>query len=212
MVMSNDDAVTLWISQLKQGDALAVQEIWNHYFARLVRRARRKLEMSPRRVADEEDVALSAFQSFCEGVDEGRFPKLDDRHDLWRILVTITARKAVAVLRNEHRKKRGEGLARGESIFERPGSADPNLGMQQVLGDEPTPEFAAQVAEECQRMLSCLADDQLRQIAVWKMEGWTAEEISEKLGCSTRTVERKLDRIRASWRKNPPEESTSSEG
>lgn len=202
--MAPDDSVTLWITRLKRGYALAAQEIWNRYFAQLVRQARRKLDPIPRRAADEEDVALSAFRSFCTGVDEGRFPQLNDRHDLWRVLVTITARKAVALLRREHRRKRGGGRIRGESIFVQPDDSQGEQGIAQVLGDEPTPEFAAQVAEEYQRLLVSLDDDALRQIAVWKMEGWSTQEICEKLGCSTRTVERKLERIRAIWQENEP--------
>ena len=46
-----------------------------------------------RRAADEEDVALSAFDSFCRGAEQGRFPQLDGRDDLWHLLVVITVRK-----------------------------------------------------------------------------------------------------------------------
>ena len=69
--------------------------------------ARLKLGDSPRGVADEEDVALSAFDSFCQGVEQGQFSRLQDRDDLWRILVAITARKAVNLIQHEGRQKRG---------------------------------------------------------------------------------------------------------
>ena len=64
-------------------------------FDRLVHLARAHLKSSLRRVADEEDVAICAFNSFCRGAEQGRFPKLDDSTDLWRVLVTITERKAI---------------------------------------------------------------------------------------------------------------------
>ena len=68
-----------------------------------------------------------------------------------------------------------------------------------MLGQEPTPEFAAQVAEEFERLLDRLGDADLRTIAVWKMEGYTTEEIAAKLRRAPRTVERKLDLIRRRW-------------
>ena len=71
--------------------------------------------------------------------------------------------------------------------------------IEQVIGDEPTPAFAAQVTEEYERLLDKLADDSLRRVAVWKMEGLTASEIAARLNCSHRTVARKLDAIRVIW-------------
>jgi DNA-directed RNA polymerase specialized sigma24 family protein len=68
-----------------------------------------------------------------------------------------------------------------------------------VLGDEPTPEFAAQVAEECCRLLEMLGDDQLRALAVARMEGYSTEELATRLGVAPRTVERKLHKIRERW-------------
>jgi DNA-directed RNA polymerase specialized sigma24 family protein len=71
------------------------------------------------------------------------------------------------------------------------------------VGNEPTPEFAAQVAEECQRLLDMLPDDELCSIAVWKMEGHTNEEIAGLLGCAVPTVERRLRLIRKCWEGKP---------
>jgi DNA-directed RNA polymerase specialized sigma24 family protein len=56
-----------------------------------------------------------------------------------------------------------------------------------------------QVAEECQRLLGALDDDELKKIAVWKTEGYTNEEIASELGCVLRTVERKVQAIRRQW-------------
>jgi DNA-directed RNA polymerase specialized sigma24 family protein len=67
------------------------------------------------------------------------------------------------------------------------------------VGNEPTPELAAQLVEQYQILLERLGDDKLRQIAVWKLEGWTNGEIAGKLNCSRRTVIRKLETIRLIW-------------
>src|SRR4051812_18246510 len=103
---STPGSVTRWLGQLRAGDAGAAGPQWERYFRRLVALARARLHSAPRRAADEEDVALSAFDSFCRGAGQGRFPHLDDRDDLWRLLVTITARKALHLRRDEGRKKR----------------------------------------------------------------------------------------------------------
>lgn len=193
--MPQEGSVTGWIGGVQAGDAEAAERLWQRYFGRLVGLARAKLRGVPRRAADEEDVALSAFDSFCRGVEQGRFPRLDDRDNLWRLLMVITARKATNLKRDEGRQKRGG--ARPEA------DASPRevMELDNVIGDEPSPEFAAQVAEDCQRLLDGLGDDLLRTVALCKMEGYTNEEIARKLGCAPRTVERKLGLIRASWEK-----------
>ena len=190
--MSSGGSVTHWIGLLKAGDHQAAQPLWERYFARLVTLARRRLRGQPRRAADEEDVALSAFDSFCRDAGLGRFPRLGDRDDLWRLLVTITAQKSLDLMRRERAHKRGAG---------QPRAAEAEL--EAVLGREPTPEFAALVAEECRRLLDGLADEEMRSIALWKMEGYSTEEIAEKLRCVPRTVERRLHVIRKLWGEAP---------
>src|SRR5438105_897393 len=98
--MSSAGSFTQLIELLRGGDPAAIQRLWEAYFPRLVGLARKKLKEVPRRAADEEDVALSAFDSFCDGAARGRFPQLADRDDLWHVLVTITARKALQLMRH----------------------------------------------------------------------------------------------------------------
>src|SRR5689334_22900261 len=100
-------SVANWLVLLKEGDSAAAQALWERYFPRMVALARKRLQGARRREADEEDVALSAFDSFWRGAREGRFPHLTDRDDLWRLLVVITARKALDLLERQGRKKRG---------------------------------------------------------------------------------------------------------
>lgn len=194
-----EPSISHWILGAKQGDSQAVGELWRCYFQRLVRLARRRLADVPRRVADEEDVALSAFASFCRAAQEGRFPDLTDRHDLWRLLITFTAQKAVDQARHQRRAKRGGGRVRGESALRQTTESGGDEGLAHVVGDAPTPEFSAMVAEECARLLDCL-NDNLRPVALAKMEDYTNQEIAVKLECSVTTVERSLRLIRKIWR------------
>lgn len=198
--MPTKGSVTRWLGQAQAGDVAAAQQLWQRYFGRLVALARVKLRGSPRGMADEEDVALSAFDSFYRGVEQGRFPRLFDRDNLWSLLVVITARKAGKLKRNAGRQKRGGSHPLSPRRVER--VRDDDLELDEVLGREPSPEFAAQVAEECQRLLDGLKDDVTRAIVLFKMEGHTNEEIAKKLDCAPRTVERKLCVIRGRLEKD----------
>jgi DNA-directed RNA polymerase specialized sigma24 family protein len=197
--MSSTGSVTRWIGQLKTGEQAAVQRLWEAYFQRLVGLARDRLRGVRRRTADEEDVALSAFDSFCRGVERGRFPRLDDRKDLWRLLACITVRKAFDLARHERSAGQGGGKLRGESAFD--GTGD-EPGIEQVLGREPSPEFAALMEEAYRGRLARLPDETFRSVAQWKLEGYTNAEIATQLQCDARTVERKLRIIRSLWGKD----------
>jgi DNA-directed RNA polymerase specialized sigma24 family protein len=188
-------SVTIWIDALRTGDQEAARELWRRYFKSLVRLARSRLRSTMSAMADEEDAALSAFDSFYTGMARGRFPDLADRDDLWRLLVTITARKALNQRRRESRQKRGGGHASPPAVGAGPEADD----LAEVVGSEPTPEFAAMVAEECARRLDALPDASLRQVAILKMEGYGNEEIAGRLGCGLRTVARRLKVIRRAW-------------
>lgn len=190
--------VTLWLEQLKDGDPDAAGPLWREYYAGLISLARRGLRAVPNAVADEEDIVVSAFDSFCEGAMTGRFPDLNDRHDLWKLLFTITARKAHGQVKYETRLRRGGGkvVPLGQVGD---GKVDVAAG---IAGREPSAGFAAEVADEYRRLLAMLDSDQLRQIAVWKMEGYTNAEIGAKIDRAVPAVERKLNLIRSTWTRN----------
>ena len=118
--MPSQDSVTHWINRLQTGDHAAVWPLWERYFGELVLRARAALRGKANPGADEEDVALSAFDSFCRSTQQGRFPNLADRDDLWRLLVVFTARKASSLLRNASRHKRGAARSRPRPICRTP--------------------------------------------------------------------------------------------
>ncbi len=200
MAEDESGSVTSWISLLKEGDQEASQKLWERYFARLVRLAHARLISSPRRSAeaDEEDAALSAFDSFCRGAAQGRFPLLKDRDDLWRLLVVITARKVADQRVRQGRQKRGAGRVLTESALVGSESGWQE-GLDAIIGHDPTPEFAAMIAEQFDRLLEVLGDDAIRQIAIWRLEGYTKDEIARRLECSPRTVAYKLEFIRKKW-------------
>ena len=195
--MSAEGSITRLIARIKKGDRDASQRIWDEYFQRLVALARSRLRGAARRVADEEDVALCAFDSFFRRAERGQFPRLDDRHDLWQLLFVLTARKAINQARREGRLMRGAGRVRSLTDLD-------GLDLDVALGNEPTPELAAQAADECRRLLDSLGDESLRDVALWKMRGDSNAEIARRLGVIEKTVERKLRRIRQAWADEDP--------
>jgi len=194
----SEEPITLWLERLEGADARAAEVIWSAYFEKLVRLADKRLKGLPRRSADEEDVALSAMKSFFTGARAGRFPRLEDRDDLWKLLVTITARKAIAEQRRHFAARRGGGRVHGDSAFGADGESG-SSGIEHVLGNEPTPEMAAIFAETCGRLIDQLDEPSLRKVADLRLAGHTTDEIAEKLNCTRRTVARKLARIRGIW-------------
>ena len=196
--MSGPDSVTEWLGRLADGDTAAAQPLWERYFHLLVARARGKLAGAPRGAADEEDVALSAFDSFCRAAARRRFPRLDDRDDLWQVLLLLTDRKAINQRRHATRERHGGGKVLGEGALPAAdsGGGSPLAGLP---GPEPSPEFAAAAAETWRRLFGLLRDPGLEEVALLKMEGHGLGEIAGRLGCVPRTVQRHLRLIRHIW-------------
>ncbi len=195
------NSVTIWIKGLKAGDADAIRQIWNRYCDALVGVARNRLGESPRAVSDEEDVALSAFYSLCRRAADGQFGDLNNRNDLWWLLLAITRRKAIDQVRHGQADCRG-GEAVTVSISaaesERPGEP-PLFRFDELISNEPTPEYLAVLSEEYERLLRLLRDDSQRRVAILRIEGHTPREIAAALTISLRSVERKLDIVRKTW-------------
>jgi DNA-directed RNA polymerase specialized sigma24 family protein len=162
--------------------------------------ARRNLGPLRRQGAiDPEDVALSAFADFCSGVAVNRFPQLNDRDDLWPLLMVITARKATRKVRDEFRQKRDARRVSGESVLTGAEHSEGEAGFDQVEGKEPTPEFVAQMAEEFQRLLGLLGEEKLKKLAEARMHGDTIPELAARFRCSEATILRRLRQIREIW-------------
>lgn len=192
-------SITLLFDQLRQGDEDAARRLWDAFSKRLIEVARRQLESTRARTYDEEDVANSVFFALCSGAEKNRFPDIHNRDDLWRLLFAATNHKVIDHVRSDARAKRGGGKVRGESVFG--GEGQDEGGFDRFAGAEPSPEMLVEMDESFHRLLGLLRDDTLRQIALWRMEGFTNQEIGEKLSVSERTVERKVRLIRGDWSK-----------
>ncbi|TWU38396.1 ECF-type sigma factor [Novipirellula artificiosorum] len=198
--MPNSTNVSHWIDQVKLGDSVAANQLWHHYYDRLVRMTQAKLRGQNRGVSDEEDIVLSVFESFYRAAEQGRFPDLAGRDDLWRLLLKMSARKVVDKRRHDQRQRRG-ATAKVQPIH---GIGD-EQAMIEVIGNEPTPEMVLMMTESFDQLLKLLGDEhvgggQLQEIAIGKMEGHSNADLAERMQCSERTIERRLNLIREKCR------------
>jgi RNA polymerase sigma factor (sigma-70 family) len=185
-VMASPDiqSVTRLIRAAQLGRASAVGPLLTVYFDRLMKLARSRLRNLPGLANYDEDLALRSFYSVYRRLQDPERPlHLEGRDDLWSLLAARTISRAIDLIRRH-----------------RPGEVPGEYNLEQLLTREPTPEEAAATADECRRLLGLLEEPQLRQIALWKVEGHTNEEIAARLDCVPRTIERKVRRIRTLWK------------
>jgi DNA-directed RNA polymerase specialized sigma24 family protein len=192
-ISKSSHSVTRLIEGLRGQDPHAAEQIWRRYFERLLPLARAKIGGLPHRAMDEEDVLVSVFDRFFRAAKEHRFARLNDRDDLWQILLMLTERKVADQYRAAGAEKRG-----GEAVRqELPRDAD-SLG--ELAAREPGPEFVASFNENLARALHRLGEQTTREVALLRMEGFENREIAARLAISLSSVERKLRVIREVWR------------
>jgi DNA-directed RNA polymerase specialized sigma24 family protein len=193
-------SITELLQQLRDGEASTAQQaLWDRYFRRLAGIARMKLAPVARRVRDEEDIALSTLDSFFQATEEGRYPEINDRTELWPLLAQIAVCKALKQTERELAKKRGGGVVRGESAVNElrwNNLVDAQAGFDRFLSSEPTPDSVAELTDLVCTLMHKLENVTLRKVAQLKLSGHTNQEIADELEVSERTVERKLVRIR----------------
>jgi RNA polymerase sigma factor (sigma-70 family) len=178
-------SITQLIRAVQDGSRSAVRPLLEAYFDRLVRLAGKRLRNLPALGGYDEDLALRSFHSVYRRLCDPAHPlALAGRDELWRLLATRTISRAIDLIRQHRPAKAGGG----------------DEDVTQLLTREPTPEEAAELADECRRLLDSLPDPDLRQIALWKVEGFTHEEIAARMDCVPRTIERKVSRIRLLWK------------
>jgi RNA polymerase sigma factor (sigma-70 family) len=198
--MVPEGSVTRMIHLIRSGDPaerdMAARLIWLRYFRELLELARSNLDRRIRRREDEEDVVQSMYKSFCLRQQRGEFD-LAGRDALWKLLVTITLRKARTAAKRQGRDMRD--FAREQTLPVDDETRSAHWALEQMDAAGPSPAEAAVLNEALERRLVALADPELRQIALWRLEGYTNREIADRLDCTERSIERRLERIRSRW-------------
>ncbi len=189
--MSNRGSVSQLIDRVKAGESTAIAALWNRYHQALQRQARQRLDGTPHRMVDEDDLTSIIFQSFFRRAGAGQFPDLTNRREFWALLMTITDRKVVNNFRRMMTDKRGGGRVASD-----PGWASladgPDVGVLATLESmEPPPELVAAAAE-----LLAQLDDEMRRLVLLRQQGHTYQEIAQRVNRSVATVERRLRLLR----------------
>lgn len=197
-VSSFRSSVSEWLDSVKHGSDSAARKIWERYVEQLVREANRLLTCKHCGMSDGDDIAQEAFAGFFRGIQAGRFTKLHDRDDLWKLLIVLANRRVIDCKRREWALRRSgqvRDVATDADGENRDGNA--SLAIEMISAPEPTPESAEQLLLMIQTCFPALADEDLRQIALDRFANYSVREISSRRHISQRSVERKLKLIRA---------------
>jgi DNA-directed RNA polymerase specialized sigma24 family protein len=197
--MNSAGSLTLCVQRLHSSDGRerdeAAKIIWDRFSARLQTLVRRHLDNRIRLREDEQDVLQSMYASFCAGQLQGKRPPAS-REELWKLLVRITMCK---VVNTAHRHLAGRRDVRRERKDPRDHDRDDSLFPRWMLDHvdraQPSHEEQVIVLDELHRVLQGLPDE-LRQIVLWKLDGFTNSEIATMIGRTVRCVELKMQLIR----------------
>ena len=201
-----DETVTLWLSQPRPGRSGGrAQRIWERYYDRMVRLARKKLGAHKEAGGRRGGRGAQCLPELLSGPPRPagfRWPRGPARPsgNCWW---TITAQKAIAQIRRELLQKHGGGGAvRGESVLIRrrrhramgrnPGSLGQGTFARTGRDDRRT--VPATFGLSAGRVTPGHRPVQTRGLP-------TNAKIAQKLKCARRTVEQKLNRIRERWEK-----------
>jgi DNA-directed RNA polymerase specialized sigma24 family protein len=194
---TKDEPISEWLRALRTGDDEAATYLWKHFADKLCAAVRRRIRLDTRRLYDEDDAAQSAFHSLCRGVSQGQFPDLNDRDSLWRLLLVIALRKVNKRHRFDLQERRDVRRTSGDAQL-----ADTDEGLSsvdEISADAPSPDLAAEFVDTYELLLEQLDDEMLQRIVELKLEGFTNVEVAEKLSCTRKTVQRKLEIVRRAW-------------
>jgi RNA polymerase sigma factor (sigma-70 family) len=175
---------------LRSRDQSAASDLFHRYAQRLIGLARTRLDARLRGQVDPEDVVQSVFRSFFNRVGDGRW-ELHSEDSLWAMLVVLTVRKCGRTAKRLLAKKRGGGAPQSEL---RESDTDSVLNWDPAA-DDPSPEAAAMLVETMEKLAAELTPRE-RQIMELRLQDYSVQEISEKIGRTTRMVYRGLERIR----------------
>lgn len=179
-------------------DQAFIEELWNQYYSKLKVAVAGRVSAIRRPVANESEIALSAFHSFVQQARAGQFPDLADQDAMWRLLRTIAIRKANDMRKHLRAKKRGgDQTILGQADLS---SDDKGYGgVETAIADVDPPSLDAEVSDLFNSLMAKLPDDRHRDAVLLKLQGAPVVMIAECLGTSSRTVQRLLKQIERRW-------------
>jgi RNA polymerase sigma factor (sigma-70 family) len=197
--MGAEGSLTRYGRELYSSDAPqreeAARQLWLRFSGRLEAEVRNRLDARIIRRAGMDDVLQSLFAGFFAAAPGPNGPPRN-RAELWRLLVHFTMCN-VANTADYHRAKRRDlrrevslGDIKADANESGPRPSEPEDFRQLDPGDE------AIARMEFARLLDLLPDD-LREVFVMRLEGYTNAQIGTRIGRVERTVELRMRTIRA---------------
>jgi RNA polymerase sigma-70 factor (ECF subfamily) len=180
--MSIETPFALVIERLRGGDPDAASEIFDRFLRPLTALAYRQFDPRTRVKADPDDVVMSVYKSFFVRDFQRPFD-LTDWDCLGRLLRKITVRKCKD--KRNFWKAMRRRIASEVSFDEVPG----------YEGPVPTPEQEVVARETLNRTLDRFSPAH-RAIVALAVESYNCRQISERCGCSERTVLRVVERFK----------------
>ncbi|MFT7631508.1 MAG: RNA polymerase sigma factor (sigma-70 family) [Mariniblastus sp.] len=187
-----DGSITMWLAAAKTGDAKAAQALFERFFKKLVSVSQTQV-LRKERVEDSEDAAIEAMYDFLAGVTTDKYPNIADRSSLWPLLVAIVVNKSKRQVRKQHAKKRGNGIVRGESVFEE--INDLGLGLAdfaEATQVEPMAQDLNEIVTEYRKHLSGFLEKEIFDL---KLEQHSNRAVAKILDRPPATVDRKVKKI-----------------
>jgi RNA polymerase sigma factor (sigma-70 family) len=171
------------VERFRAGDPQAAAELFARYAQRLARLAEQHLSRPVARREGPEDVVQSVFRTFYRRAAAGEF-RIDGSEELWRLLATLTLRKARAKAR---RHTAGPRDVRAEAAGD--------AWLSDALAREPGPDEAAALVDQIDHLLRGLPELHAHVLDL-RLQGHGVSEIADSLGFSRRTVQRALGLLR----------------
>ncbi len=175
--------VNLW----RAGNQEAAQQLFSRYLEKLVALARQRISQRLASRVDPEDVVQSVFRTFFQRAKQGQFT-IEHEDDLCKLLVRITLHKTLRQVEFHRAAKRNPSLETGQAD-------ESQERLLELLDDEPTPETANIFLDQLEHFLAQLKPQE-RQILELRMQGYSTEEIAQKLGTYDRRIRRIMERVR----------------
>jgi RNA polymerase sigma factor (sigma-70 family) len=169
------------------------QQLVDRYTARLLDLARRQLPDRVRKRVDPEDLVQSVYRSFFQRLKEGRF-SFADSGDLWRLLAAMTFQRVMKAIRFHQQQCRD--VRREEPLGTETSNVSRHTPYNIVAGHEPGPDDLVELFDSLEKLLSNLPD-KYRDIAVLQLQGFSIDEIAQRVSRSRRTVFRAISELQS---------------
>ncbi len=176
---------------MRQGDTNAISQLVSRYFGKISAFAESKLRRGVHITDDGEDIAITVLQTITECTAQGRYPDLQDRNDLWLLMIVIAQHAVIDRQRSVMNRTPMHSMT---DILE-----SYNLKLDAFLGKEDSESKAMEIFECWEKLLKSLPDEASREIAKLKLQGHSNRKIGDILRSSYRTVDRKVNNIAKQW-------------